>query len=263
MSGTWVSGRNSRQWVNMLDESQMRDDFQKRASMTQALKASSYVDLKSKSPQHPDAGVKPDSQSCQAADLCPEVKEAERILGEVAFQLDKRILTHVFPRQKRLYGFNLNNIQAKIIQVIILQDTAKQIIHVKDDLKSKNKPDKKPHKCCRDVSVSTHPLTGKVDETYRLQLCQRYLDLVEGLNQLGYNTAFHPLFSEFIVNNYGILKLKPDEYNPETLSCYSNSDFLKKVIVSTAPQEFQKDMLLLLSCLSYLAQKDGKLLFPL
>ncbi|XP_024123854.1 speriolin-like protein [Oryzias melastigma] len=144
-----------------------------------------------------------------------------RLLGEIAFQLDKRILMHIFQAQKRLYGFTLLNIREKIIE------------------------------------VSTHPVTGNVDKGYQLYLTQRYTTLMNRLSQLGYKAALHPLFSEFVVNTYGNLKERPNENSLHLVTPNS----VKKVILSTAPKKLQKDLLLLLNCLCYMAEDDKKPLF--
>lgn len=43
--------------------------------------------------------------------------DPERLLGEVIYQLDRRILSHIFQGQRRFYGFSLLNIPDKIIEV--------------------------------------------------------------------------------------------------------------------------------------------------
>ncbi|KAG7506376.1 hypothetical protein JOB18_004079 [Solea senegalensis] len=143
----------------------------------------------------------------------------ERILGEIAHQLDRSILSHVFLGQKRFYGFKTLNIPDKIIE------------------------------------LSIHPLSGKVDKGYQLYLTQRYTELMEQLKQLGYKITLHPTFIEFVVNTYGILKDKPDEI--QTMK-YNNPETLRKIIMTTAPVKLQEDLLLLLKCLCHLAEKKNK-----
>lgn len=96
-----------------------------------------------------------------------------------------------------------------------------------------------------------------VDEGYRLHLTQRYADLMERLTQLGYETTLHPPFTEFIVNAYGILKERPGEYSPQAMD-YNNPVLLRRLIVTTAPGKLQKDLLLVLTCLCNMAEKDRK-----
>ncbi|XP_070297760.1 speriolin-like protein [Salvelinus sp. IW2-2015] len=177
--------------------------------------------------------------SALTSDTLRKSTDPERLVGEIAFQLDRRILSYVFQGQNRLYGFTVLNIRDKIIQ------------------------------------GSTHPLTGKVDEGYRLQLSQRHAELMAKLKQLGYSMTLHPLLTEFIINTYGILKQRADSYSARSWikqviivdfpllgnkqqSNLNSPDFLRRVVINTAPSKLLKDLLLLFSCLSFMARQDGK-----
>ncbi|KAF0045329.1 hypothetical protein F2P81_001858 [Scophthalmus maximus] len=105
--------------------------------------------------------------------------------------------------------------------------------------------------------VSTHPLTGKVDEGYRLHLTQRYAGLMEQLNQLGYKKTLHPLFTEFIINTFGILKERPGQNSIQAMD-YNNPDILRKLIKIGAPKKLQEALLIVLTCLCDMAEKDKK-----
>ncbi|XP_065126668.1 speriolin-like protein [Paramisgurnus dabryanus] len=150
------------------------------------------------------------------------LKDPRRLMGEIAFQLDRRILSYVFQEQSRLYGFTVQNIKDKIEQ------------------------------------VSTHPLTGKVDEAYKHQLVKRHTEIMDRLQILGYNMSLHPPFTEFIINTYGILKELPGVYGDQDTTSLNNPEFLRKVIVENAPSKLLKDLLLLLSCLCFMSRQDGK-----
>ncbi|XP_053743063.1 speriolin-like protein isoform X1 [Synchiropus splendidus] len=144
--------------------------------------------------------------------------EEHRLIGEIAYQLDQRILGGIFQGRKRRYGYSLINIENKIRE------------------------------------VSTNILTGVVDKGYQLHLTVRYHHLMKQLSQLGYKTSLHPSFSEIIVNTYGILV----EQRTEAQQIEHNDPvFLRKFIKKNAPEKFQKDLIILLNCLCFLAEKDG------
>uniref|UniRef100_A0A1A8I965 Spermatogenesis and centriole associated 1-like n=1 Tax=Nothobranchius kuhntae TaxID=321403 RepID=A0A1A8I965_NOTKU len=210
-------------WQKTVDEQQFRRVFQQ-TKTTAEHRASSPIDFQSflQSCAHRNTDETAALQGHQTeCHLC--VSAQPRVIGEMVFQLDRRILSHIFQAQTRLYGFTLRNIPEKIEE------------------------------------LSTHPLTGKVDMGYRHHLSQRHTHLMSKLSQLGYKAALHPLFSEFIVNTYGILKERPGENSPHGTE-YNDPDLLRRLIVTTTPQKMHKDLHVLLTCLCYMAEQDRKLL---
>ncbi|XP_045143929.1 speriolin isoform X2 [Echinops telfairi] len=147
----------------------------------------------------------------------------ERLVGEIAFQLDRRILSSIFPERVRLYGFTVSNIPEKIIQ------------------------------------ASMSPSDHKLDEELCQTLTQRYVSIMNRLQSLGYNGRVHPALTEQLVNAYGILRERPELAASEG-GCYT-VDFLQHVLVETVHPGLLTDALLLLSCLSQLALDDGKPMF--
>ncbi|XP_067148667.1 speriolin [Apteryx mantelli] len=148
----------------------------------------------------------------------------ERIVGEIAFQLDRRILASVFPERVRLYGFTVSNIPEKIM-----------------------------------TSVFDNSQAG-FDERYCAAATRRYVTLMNRLKALGYSPDVHPSFSESVVNAYGILRERPEPTGPDARS-YGSPGFLRRVVLETVPAATQPDVLLLLECLQELARDDGKPLF--
>uniref|UniRef100_A0A8B9SEW9 Speriolin C-terminal domain-containing protein n=1 Tax=Apteryx owenii TaxID=8824 RepID=A0A8B9SEW9_APTOW len=148
----------------------------------------------------------------------------ERIVGEIAFQLDRRILASVFPERVRLYGFTVSNIPEKIM-----------------------------------TSVFDNSQAG-FDERYCAAATRRYVTLMNRLKALGYSPDVHPSFTESVVNAYGILRERPEPTGPDARS-YGSPGFLRRVVLETVPAATQPDVLLLLECLQELARDDGKPLF--
>ncbi|KAF7237175.1 Speriolin [Varanus komodoensis] len=146
----------------------------------------------------------------------------ERIVGEIAFQLDRRILSNIFPDRIRLYGYTVGNIPEKIAQ---------------------------------GGSDPLSPLTVE----QRTGMTDRYNDIMVQLKPLGYSPNFHPQFTEHIVNLYGILRERPDMGAEGDV--YNDASYLREVIESVVPQESRVDCIVLLDCLKLLSQADGKPLF--
>lgn len=115
-------------------------------------------------------------------------------------------------------------------------------------------PPRKP--LCPQTSIKS--LDGSVDEKKLRELTHRYLTLTARLERLGYNRDVHPVFSEFLINTYGILKQRPDlRANP----LHSSPAALRKLVIDVVPPKFLGDSLLLLTCLCELSKEDHKPLF--
>ncbi|XP_075684116.1 speriolin-like protein [Rhinoderma darwinii] len=150
----------------------------------------------------------------------------QRIVGEIAFQLDRRILTYIFADHGRLYGITVANIQQKIKE------------------------------------ASTKSVSGKVDERKQAEMMKRYEDIMNTLKQYGYDVAVHPNFSENLVNVYGIMKEHPPSDSSEMGSLQDPAN-LKKIAYCAVPSSDLDNVLILLKCLSKLSRRDGKPVFLL
>lgn len=146
-----------------------------------------------------------------------------RILGEIAFQLDKRILSFVLNgkfnrdcKYKSFYGYNVANLQQRIVE--------------------------------RE--------TGEIKEV----MLDRYTFLMKSLLAMGYIFPQHANFAVTLVNKYGVMKQNKEDTRGITISIHDEALLRGLVRGVCAPNEI-KDSLTLLQCLTVLAADDGLPLF--
>nr|XP_056710559.1 speriolin [Euleptes europaea] len=161
--------------------------------------------------------------SSDAKSKDPKQENMERIVGEIAFQLDRRILSSIFPDRVRLYGFTVRNIPKKVMQ------------------------------CGSDPYC-------QLDDKQASTIMERYNAVMNRLKPLGYDPNAHPRLTEQVVNSFGILRERPEMSGAEA-AAYNDIQSLQNVIKETAPPDMCNDCMLLLNCLSQLSQDDGKPLF--
>ncbi|KAM6456065.1 speriolin-like, partial [Liasis olivaceus] len=170
-----------------------------------------------------EGAVESSSSSGGGDDKAKEANRQERIVGEIAFQLDRRILSSIFPDRVRLYGFTVRNIPEKIAQRE------------------------------KDPFLQLSPEQSDV-------IMECYSNVMASLKPLGYDPDVHPRLTERTVNTFGILRERPEASSPEA-AAYNDIQHLEDVVKSVAPPETLEDCLLLLRCLHKLSQDDGKPLF--
>ncbi|XP_075720694.1 speriolin-like protein [Rhinoderma darwinii] len=151
-----------------------------------------------------------------------KIQQCEQFVGEIAFQLDRKILCAVFLEGRRLYGYRVADMDKKIKQ------------------------------------VTTCALTGKVNNELRSELYLRYHHTMDQLKELGYDLTVHPYFTEYLVNTYGVMNEKTREkhYSSRDLQV------LGKMIIEYMPCDKVKDILVILNCLAKLTKQDGEGMFP-
>ena len=147
-----------------------------------------------------------------------------RVLGEIAFQLDKRILSFVLNgkfnrecRYKTFYGYNVVNLQQRIIE--------------------------------RE--------SGEIKEV----MLDRYRFLMRTLHSLGYIVPHHANFASMLVNKYGVMKQGRAESRQIIISV-TDEGLLRDIVQQvSSPQQERRDILILLQCLAVMAADDGMAMF--
>ncbi|XP_059172759.1 uncharacterized protein LOC131953551 [Physella acuta] len=151
-----------------------------------------------------------------------------KILGELAFQLERRILDYVFgmedTKRKRFYGYTVGNIFSMM------------------ERESKNP-------------------RGGSDAITKSELVCRLRKLMVGLEKYGYNIKFHAEFAQEIVNKYGLLACPPDQVTIEEFRL--NDPLAISTLIqqlAQGPSEMSH-LNVLLNSLVYLSNCDHRPLF--
>lgn len=187
-------------------------------------------------PYEPESLPEQDSKVCHedTIEALSHVTPTRRIIGELAFQLDRRILTYVFcgkhmgqkegKQRKRFYGYTTANVIDKIRYEAIDKSTA--MLNTKKEMVMK----------------------------------YRYDYIINSLRPLGFTEERHPEFITYLINKYGLLSAPPDK-NSARRTVLDDPKLLRKILRKILPTTEIKDALVLLDCLQLLAHDDQMPLF--
>lgn len=147
---------------------------------------------------------------------------SHRVLGEIAFQLDKRILSFVLNgkynnngKYRSFYGYNVANLRQRIMEK---KESEAEI------------------------------------------LLNRYESLVAHLSTMGYRMPYHSDLTAAIVNRYGVMRQSTADVK-EIAITIADETKLRKIIRQLGEKEEVNDLLTLLQCLTVMAADDGLPLF--
>jgi len=171
--------------------------------------------------------VRLDKRICGGMDK-QNFRPSARLLGELAFQLERRMLDYVFglegAKKRRFYGYTVANI-------------------------------------CYMMEKESMSPDGQSDVIGRTEMTCRLRKLLCALEKYGYDIKIHADFSQEIINKYGLLPNPPDA---KTLSTFQLND---PCIVASLISRLSKrqsevhDLNILLNCLNFLSSCDGRTLF--
>ncbi|XP_050395508.1 speriolin [Patella vulgata] len=160
-------------------------------------------------------------------------RPSHRLLGEISFQLERRILDYIFAKRvkgqkerlhRRFYGYTVSNIPSMITRESIGKD-------------------------------------GKLDLKKKVTYQFRYDYIIKSLVSFGYILEKHSQFSLKMINRYGLLTQPPDRQTMEMFGL-QNPNTLRMFVTKLASSEKERaNMMILLESLLLLAHDDGQSIF--
>ncbi|ESO95069.1 hypothetical protein LOTGIDRAFT_117351, partial [Lottia gigantea] len=156
-----------------------------------------------------------------------------RLLGEIAFQLERRILDFIFAKRqkgqkerlhRRFYGYTVSNIPVMITREATIKD-------------------------------------GSLDHAKRGMYEKRYDQIKKSLSAFGYSLEKHSYYCLKMINKYGLLSQPPDRQTMEICGL-QNPATLRMYVNNLAQNEKERShMMVVLECLLLLAHDDNQSIF--
>ncbi|KAI3388817.1 hypothetical protein SNEBB_002186 [Seison nebaliae] len=156
----------------------------------------------------------------------------KRLIGEICFQLDRRILQYIFGQRER--WDKKNNVKTVNCQPLYGYSTK-----------------------CLLYYIGQHSInieTGFFDDNLYMENYYRYCYLFRSLIELKYDESIHPQFCHDLINEYNVL--------PKYLADPQQSlAELRAVLASLCRPEDKKNILVVFDCLLFMSLEDKERLF--
>ncbi|PVD34616.1 hypothetical protein C0Q70_05892 [Pomacea canaliculata] len=167
------------------------------------------------------------------------------VLGEIGFQLERRIIQMVFGDEppKNLANPLINEDETKA--------NASQR-HRFYGYTVRNLPERIRAECRRHGR-------GERDGVREADMKCKLRRVMQELRDCGYSVTRHSSFAQDIINKYGLFSQPPDD---ATITKYGLRDFrcVREHVIRMSEQNEREDLLVLLNCLHHLGRKVGKAL---